>query len=40
MPNRRSKPYGPFKFLGDLIMLTLTGGLWAIWIIVREIRYR
>lgn len=36
----RKYPYGPFKLLGDLLMLAITGGFWGIWIIVREIRYR
>lgn len=40
MPARRSKPYGLLKFIGDLIMIGLTGGLWLVWIIVREVRYR
>lgn len=40
MPASRSKPYGLFKFIGDLILIGLTGGLWIVWIIVREIRYR
>jgi uncharacterized membrane protein YjgN (DUF898 family) len=40
MPTPRSKPYGPLKFLADLIMTGITGGLWLVWVIVREIRYR
>jgi hypothetical protein len=40
MPTPRSKPYGLFKFLGDLIMTGITGGIWLVWVIVREIRYR
>jgi hypothetical protein len=40
MPQRRKYRYGFFKLCGDLLMLALTSGLWAIWIIVREIRYR
>ena len=40
MPTPRSKPYGLLKFLADLIMTGITGGLWLVWVIVREIRYR
>ena len=40
MPASRSKPYGPLKFLADLIMTGLTGGLWLVWVIIRELRYR
>lgn len=32
------KGYGLFNLVFDLIMLGLTGGLWFIWIIIREIR--
>jgi hypothetical protein len=32
--------YGFFKFLGDILMVGLTGGLWLIWIFVREMRRR
>jgi len=32
------KSYGFWKFVGDCIMVLLTGGLWLIWIFVREIR--
>lgn len=34
------KPYGCLGFLGDLFMIALTGGLWLIWIFVREMRRR
>ena len=30
------KPYGFWKFLGDLFMVAITGGFWLIWIFVRE----
>jgi len=40
MPRQRSKPYGPLKFIGDLIMISFTAGLWIVWILVRELRYR
>jgi ABC-type Na+ efflux pump permease subunit len=30
--------YGFGKFLGDAIMTILTGGLWLIWVFVREMR--
>jgi hypothetical protein len=36
----RRKPYGLLGFLGDIIMICLTGGLWLIWIFVREMRNR
>lgn len=32
------KPYGCLGFLGDIVMIVLTGGLWLIWIFVREMR--
>lgn len=32
------KKYGVFKFVFDLAMVSLTGGLWLIWIFVREMR--
>jgi hypothetical protein len=35
-----SKDYGLFKFLFDVIMCGFTGGLWLIWIFVREMRRR
>jgi hypothetical protein len=34
------KPYGVLGFLGDVFMTILTGGLWLIWIFVREMRRR
>lgn len=30
--------YGLFSFLLDAFLVILTGGLWLIWIIIREIR--
>jgi hypothetical protein len=36
---QRSK-YGFWKFVGDVLMVGLTGGLWLIWIFVREMRRR
>ena len=33
-----AKPYGVLGFLGDVFMLIITGGLWLIWIFVREMR--
>lgn len=30
--------YGFWSFIGDAIMTLLTGGLWLIWIFVREMR--
>lgn len=40
-PDRRArKSYGFFGFLFDLIMIAITGGLWLVWIFVREMRRR
>jgi hypothetical protein len=36
----QQKSYGFFSFVGDVIMLFLTCGLWLIWIFVREMRRR
>jgi hypothetical protein len=33
-----NKRYGFWKFLGDVFMTIITGGLWLIWIFVREMR--
>lgn len=35
-----NKRYGVFHFLFDVILTTVTGGLWLIWIFVREMRNR
>lgn len=40
MPRNCRKKYGIFNFLIDLILVCLTGGLWLIWIFVREMRNR
>lgn len=32
------KPYGFFRFVFDCIMTIITGGLWLIWVFVREMR--
>jgi ABC-type enterobactin transport system permease subunit len=34
------KHYGFFKFLVDAVLTVCTGGLWLIWIFVREMRKR
>lgn len=34
------KKYGFWKFMVDCAMTLLTGGLWLIWIFVREMRKR
>lgn len=34
----QSRHYGFLNFCGDVIMTLLTGGLWLIWIFVREMR--
>jgi hypothetical protein len=36
----QSKPYGCMSFIFDIIMTIITGGLWLIWIFVREMRKR
>ena len=35
---RPARRYGILNFLFDIFMCIITGGLWLIWIIVREIR--
>ena len=30
--------YGLWNFLVDVLMITLTSGLWIIWIFIREMR--
>lgn len=32
--------YGCFSFLFDVLLTLVTGGLWLIWIFVREMRRR
>lgn len=32
------RPYGCMAFLFDIFMTCITGGLWLIWIFVREMR--
>ena len=34
------RKYGLCQFLVDIILTLLTGGLWLIWIFVREMRRR
>lgn len=36
----RRKPYTILGFIFDLVMVVVTGGLWLIWIFVREMRNR
>jgi hypothetical protein len=36
--SRPVRKYGIFKFLLDVVLTLITGGLWLIWIFVREIR--
>lgn len=38
--NTRKKRYGFWAFVGDILMCLITGGLWLIWIFVREMRNR
>jgi hypothetical protein len=35
---RNARKYGLGKFLFDVILVLITGGLWLIWIFVRELR--
>jgi hypothetical protein len=34
----KHKSYGFLSFMGDLFMIMITGGLWLLWIFVREMR--
>lgn len=34
------KSYGCLSFMGDAFMTLITGGLWLIWVFVREMRKR
>jgi len=34
------RQYGCMSFLFDLFMICITGGLWIIWIFIREMRMR
>jgi hypothetical protein len=36
----RHRKYGFWKFMLDILMVFVTGGLWIIWIFVREMRGR
>jgi hypothetical protein len=36
----RKKPYGAMQFIRDVVLTTLTGGFWLIWIFGREMRTR
>ena len=36
----RNNNYGCLNFLFDVVLVTITGGLWLIWIFVREMRRR
>lgn len=40
MNSRCCRNYGVLNFAGDVIMTLLTGGLWLIWVFVREMRRR
>lgn len=39
-PQKPRKKYGFFRFTFDAGMTIITGGLWIIWIFVREMRRR
>ena len=32
--------YGFWSFVGDVLLVLITGGLWLIWIFIREMRRR
>lgn len=34
------RKYGCLGFFGDVFMICITGGLWLLWIFVREMRRR
>lgn len=34
------KRYGFWNFMGDLFMICITGGLWLVYIFIREMRNR
>lgn len=34
------RKYGFWNFVGDCLLCMLTGGLWLIWIFIREMRRR
>lgn len=38
MARRKNSHYGIFNFALDVILTLVTGGLWLIWIFVREMR--
>lgn len=40
MTEERRRRYGLGHFLFDAFMVVITGGLWLIWIFVREMRRR
>lgn len=40
MARNRLRRYNLFNFFVDLLLVCLTGGLWLIWIFVREMRNR
>lgn len=37
---RKRRRYGGINFLADICLVALTGGLWLVWIFVREMRDR
>jgi len=37
---QRRRHYGVIRFLWDCVLTIMTGGLWLIWIFVREMRNR
>lgn len=40
LQTKPKRKYGPFRFMFDLFMTAMSGGLWLIWVFVREMRNR
>lgn len=38
--SKSAKHYGLFNFIFDVVLTGITGGLWLIWVFVREMRRR
>lgn len=37
---RLRRPYGPFRFIFDATLTLVTGGVWLIWVFIREMWVR
>lgn len=35
---RKDRGYGFTNFVGDAFMTCLTGGIWLVWVVIREVR--